>query len=225
MLLEAIDIHKSYGSVQVLKGVNLQLQEAEVLSVMGASGAGKSTLLHILGTLDTLDRGQLLFEGQPLHQASAKQLNQIRNRALGFVFQFHNLLPEFTALENAAMPALIQGMDKAEAYERAAYLLEYLGVAHRAKHEPGRLSGGEAQRVAVARALVNRPRLVLADEPSGNLDEANAIHLHELFLKLREDFRTAFIIVTHHKELAKMADRGVWLKDGMIAEEWQRRFV
>lgn len=225
MLLQAIDIHKSYGNVQVLKGVHLELQEAEVLSVMGASGAGKSTLLHILGTLDTPDRGQLLLDGKPLHRASAKQLNKIRNQDLGFVFQFHNLLPEFTALENAAMPALIQGMEKTEAYERAAHLLEYLGVAHRAHHEPGRLSGGEAQRVAVARALVNRPRLVLADEPSGNLDEANAVHLHELFLKLRDDFRTAFIIVTHHKELAKMADRGVWLNEGQIAEEWQRRFA
>lgn len=221
MLLRAVNIYKSYAGLEVLKGICIEVQPAEVVSITGSSGSGKSTLLHILGTLDQPDQGEVFFEQKDVNRIGHRRLSQLRNEQMGFVFQFHNLLPEFTAEENVAMPALIRGEKARSALERAADLLEHLGVGHRRRHEPSRLSGGEAQRVAVARALINRPKLVLADEPSGNLDEQNARLLHELFLQLRDTFGTAFVIVTHHRELARLADRGFYLHTGKLIQEWQ----
>jgi lipoprotein-releasing system ATP-binding protein len=218
-MLEAIDIVKQYGPLQVLQGASLSVAAGEVVSVVGASGAGKSTLLHILGTLDRPDAGLLRIDGQEVGRMPERALAQFRNRRLGFVFQFHNLLPEFSALENACMPALIAGKTPKEAEALAMPLLELLHVAGRARHKPSEMSGGEQQRVAVARALVNRPAVVFADEPSGNLDVANADDLHRLFFRLRDEMGQTFVIVTHNPAFADMADRKLRIAQGRVQEE------
>ena len=215
-MLIAKGIHKSYGSLEVLKGVDLEISKGEVVSIVGASGAGKSTLLHLLGTLDRPDRGELFLQDQNLLQLQGDALAEFRNSRIGFVFQFHNLLPEFTALENICIPGFIQGREEQELKKRAEELAEILGIRHRLDHKPSELSGGEQQRVAVARALINNPDLVFADEPSGNLDTSNARALHELFFKLRDTYQLSFVIVTHNEELAAKADRKVVMKDGRI---------
>ena len=215
-MLIAKGIHKSYGSLEVLKGVDLEISKGEIVSIVGASGAGKSTLLHLLGTLDRPDRGELFLHDQNLLQLQGDALAEFRNSRIGFVFQFHNLLPEFTALENICIPGFIQGREEKELKHRAEELAEILGIRHRLDHKPSELSGGEQQRVAVARALINNPDLVFADEPSGNLDTSNARALHELFFKLRDTFQLSFVIVTHNEELAAKADRKVVMKDGRI---------
>lgn len=215
-LLRATHISKKYGDLQVLKDVSLELNRGEIVSIVGSSGAGKSTLLHILGTLDQPDSGTLELQDTPLHELKGSKLAAFRNRHMGFVFQFHHLLPEFTALENICIPAWIAGTTKKEAAEKATILLEKLGLAGRGHHRPTELSGGEQQRVAVARALINQPALVLADEPTGNLDSHHARELHELFLQLREDLGNSFLIVTHNMELAAMSDRILQMKDGEI---------
>lgn len=207
---------KSYGALTVLKGVSLTIEKSEIVAIVGASGAGKSTLLHLLGTLDTPDRGQVRVQGKSLFAQSRPELAQFRNRHLGFVFQFHNLLPEFTALENVMIPGLIGQRPQAEVRSRAHELLALLGLTERASHKPSQLSGGEQQRVAVARALVNAPELVFADEPSGNLDSKNAADLHQLFFQLRKDFGFTFVIVTHNPEFAAMADRTLEMRDGKL---------
>lgn len=211
------NIRKSYGQLEVLKGIDLDIKQGEIISIVGSSGAGKTTLLQILGTLDLADSGTYLFNDENVFGKSEKQLAAFRNKNLGFVFQFHQLLPEFNALENVCMPAFIKGTDKKEAEERAKELLDYLGLSQRISHKPSELSGGEQQRIAVARALMNQPGLVLADEPSGNLDSTNANDLHRLFFDLREKFNQTFIIVTHNTELANMADRKLQMRDGLIA--------
>lgn len=216
MILEAQNVHKSYGSLKVLKGIDLGIKAGEVVSIVGSSGAGKTTLLHILGTLDTTDSGIVKLDDKNLSDLKGKELARFRNQKIGFVFQFHHLLPEFTALENVQIPVLIGGMNQREAKERAEKLLRKLGLAERMQHKPAELSGGEQQRVAVARALANNPAVVLADEPSGNLDSDNARELHKLFFKLREEFGQTFIIVTHNAELADMADRKLVMKDGKM---------
>ncbi|MBX2904260.1 MAG: ABC transporter ATP-binding protein [Chitinophagales bacterium] len=221
-MLRATNIEKSYGALQVLKGISLEVAQGEIVSLTGASGAGKSTLLHILGTLDKPDKGEVFLHDKNIFKQGEKQLATFRNSALGFVFQFHHLLPEFTALENVCMPAFIAGKDKKETQERAKELLALLNVAHRLQHKPAELSGGEQQRVAVARAFINKPSVILADEPSGNLDTANAQSLHELFFDLRKAFNQTFIIVTHNQELAQMADRCIHLKDGQIDHTYIR---
>ncbi len=213
-MIKAININKSYGDLHVLRDVNLEVQQGEVVSIVGASGAGKTTLLQILGTLDRPDSGRVIHGDTDVTTLNDNELARFRNRHIGFVFQFHNLLPEFTALENACMPALIAGRPMAEAKERAMELLTFLKIDGRASHKPAALSGGEQQRVAVARALINNPLVVLADEPSGNLDSAHARELHELFFSLREQYRQTFLIVTHNDELAAMADRKITIKDG-----------
>jgi lipoprotein-releasing system ATP-binding protein len=215
-LLRATHISKKYGDLQVLKDVSLELNRGEIVSIVGSSGAGKSTLLHILGTLDRPDTGTLELQDTPLHELKGSKLAAFRNRHMGFVFQFHHLLPEFTALENICIPAWIAGTPKKEAAEKASILLEKLGLAGRGHHRPTELSGGEQQRVAVARALINQPALVLADEPTGNLDSQHARELHELFLQLRDDLGNSFLIVTHNQELAGMSDRILHMKDGEI---------
>lgn len=215
-LLETQAIQKSYGALKVLKGIDIAINAGEVVSIVGSSGAGKTTLLHILGTLDTCDSGSIVIDGKNLASLKGKELARFRNNKIGFVFQFHHLLPEFTALENVQIPALIGGANRKEAKERATILLEKLGLAARLNHKPSELSGGEQQRVAVARALTNRPAVVLADEPSGNLDSDNARELHKLFFNLREEFGQTFIIVTHNTELANMADRKLVMKDGAL---------
>jgi lipoprotein-releasing system ATP-binding protein len=215
-MLIAKGIHKSYGSLEVLKGVDLDISKGEIVSIVGASGAGKSTLLHILGTLDRPDQGQLSLNGENLMQLKGDALAEFRNSRIGFVFQFHNLLPEFTALENICIPGFIQGREEKELNMRAEELGEILGIRHRLDHNPSELSGGEQQRVAVARALINNPDLVFADEPSGNLDTSNARALHDLFFKLRDTYNLSFVLVTHNEELAAMADRKVVMKDGRI---------
>ena len=217
-MLEIKDIKKSYGSLQVLKGINLTIEPAKVVTIVGASGAGKSTLLHILGTLDKPDSGEVIIDETSLYTMGEKQLSDYRNQHIGFVFQFHHLLPEFTAVENVALPALIAGKTKKEAELRAMELLDFLKLSDRASHKPSELSGGEQQRVAVARALVNNPGLILADEPSGNLDSENARKLHQLFFDLRDNFKQTFIIVTHNEELAQMSDRVIVMKDGLCEE-------
>jgi lipoprotein-releasing system ATP-binding protein len=216
-MLKAVELRKSYGALQVLKGVNLEVAEGEVVAIIGASGAGKSTLLHLLGTLDTPDQGMVFINGKDVYKQSAKDLAEFRNRNVGFVFQFHNLLPEFTTLENVMMPGLIAGQDVKVLTSKATALLERLGLKERLQHKPSELSGGEQQRTAVARALINSPGLVLADEPSGNLDSKNASELHHLFLELRKELKHTFIIVTHNLEFAAMADRKVEMKDGQVS--------
>ncbi len=215
-MVMAEGLTKSYGALQVLKGVSLTVKAGEVVAVVGASGAGKSTLLHLLGTLDYPDAGKLVINNTDVLRLDAKALADFRNRSVGFVFQFHNLLPEFTALENVMIPALIRGLSEDEARRRATNLLVMLGLGERAAHKPSALSGGEQQRTAVARALINNPALVLADEPSGNLDSANARELHNLFFELREKLKQTFVIVTHNTEFAAMADRQLEIRDGVI---------
>lgn len=210
------DIHKSYDALKVLKGISLSISSGEIVSIVGASGAGKSTLLHIMGTLDRPDSGVLQIAGTSTESLSDRKLSAFRNKNIGFVFQFHHLLPEFTALENVCIPAFIAGIGKKEAENRAKKLLISLGLADRMEHKPSALSGGEQQRIAVARALINQPAVVLADEPSGNLDSINAKELHKLFFRLREEFKQTFVIVTHNEELAEMADRRLIIKDGII---------
>jgi len=217
-MVEAIGIRKKYGSLEVLKDIHLKVGEGEIVSIVGASGAGKSTLLQILGTLDQADEGELIIRGESLLKLNKNALADFRNRHLGFVFQFHHLLPEFTALENACFPAFIQGMKKELAEQKAKELLERLGLKDRMQHKPSELSGGEQQRVAVARALINKPAVVFADEPSGNLDSKNSRELHELFFQLREELNQTFIIVTHNEELAAKADRCLTIRDGRIEE-------
>jgi len=195
-MLEAIDIYKSYGTVNVLKGVNAQINKGEIVSIVGKSGAGKSTLLHILGTLDQADKGQVLFNGKDISRLKAKELAQFRNEHIGFIFQFHHLLPEFSALENVCIPGIIQKSPLAQVEKRASELLDYLGLSDRLTHKPSQLSGGEQQRVAVARALINQPALIFADEPTGNLDTASSEELHQLLFQLRDDFQQTFVIVT-----------------------------
>lgn len=216
MMIQASGITKTYGSLQVLKGVDVTIERGEVVSIVGASGAGKSTLLHIIGTLDRADQGILKFQNKELTKMTSDQLALFRNKHIGFIFQFHNLLPEFTAIENVCIPAYIGGQSQQQAERRAKELLAFLKLDGRMDHKPGQLSGGEQQRVAVARALMNNPDVVLADEPSGNLDSNNARDLHQLFFDLREKFNQTFIIVTHNEELAKMADRVLVMKDGRL---------
>jgi lipoprotein-releasing system ATP-binding protein len=215
-MLQALNIYKNYGKLSILKGVNLSVHTGEIVSIVGASGAGKSTLLHIIGTLDKATKGKVLINKVDVTTLNAKALSAFRNLNLGFIFQFHHLLPEFTALENVCIPAFIAKKTKAEAEKRALFLLDILGLKDRAKHKPNTLSGGEQQRVAVARALVNNPALILADEPSGNLDSNTAKELHQLFFNLREQLHQTFIIVTHNDELANMADRKITMLDGLI---------
>lgn len=215
-MIRAENIQKRYGELEVLKGVSLEISEGEIVSIVGASGAGKSTLLHIIGTLDKADSGSVTIKGVEADKLKDKKLSDFRNTAIGFVFQFHHLLPEFTALENVCIPAFIAGKSEAEAQTKAKELLGFLGLADRADHKPSQLSGGEQQRVAVARALVNQPAVVLADEPSGNLDSQSAKELHQLFFDLRDKFNQTFVIVTHNEDLANMADRKLEMKDGQI---------
>lgn len=218
-MIKVENIHKSYGTLEVLKGINLRVAEGEVVSIVGASGAGKTTLLQIIGTLEKADKGTVTIGGTDVSRLSGNELARFRNRNIGFVFQFHHLLPEFTALENICMPALIQGRSLKDATPEAMQLLEFLKLTDRAQHKPSELSGGEQQRVAVARALINRPSVILADEPSGNLDSANAKELHQLFFDLRKQYNQTFIIVTHNEELARMADRKILMKDGQSKEQ------
>jgi len=215
-VIKTKDIHKSYGSLEVLKGIDLEIKKGEVISIVGASGAGKSTLLHLIGTLDRPSSGNIYFNNEEVSLLNDEKLSAFRNKHIGFVFQFHHLLPEFTALENVCIPAFIAGVKKKEAVEKAKSLLDYLKLSDRLEHKPAELSGGEQQRVAVARALINDPSVVLADEPSGNLDSASAVELHELFFQLREKFKQTFVIVTHNDQLANMADRKITIRDGII---------
>jgi lipoprotein-releasing system ATP-binding protein len=219
-MIKAHNIHKYYDSLQVLKGVDLHIEKGEIVSIVGASGAGKTTLLQILGTLDKPsieNETSLYINGEDILKMNDKMLSKFRNQHLGFIFQFHQLLPEFTALENVCIPAFIAGKEKSETEKEAKRLLDYLGLSHRIDHKPNALSGGEQQRVAVARALINKPLVIFADEPSGNLDTASAENLHQLFFKLREEFGQTFVIVTHNEELANMADRKLVMVDGLIS--------
>lgn len=218
-MLQATGIYKKYGKLEILKGVDLAVAKGEIVTILGASGAGKSTLLHIIGTLDKSDAGKVVIDGVNVSALSAAKLSAFRNQRLGFIFQFHHLLPEFTALENVCIPAFIAKKGKKESQVRALELLDLLGLSSRAEHKPAELSGGEQQRVAVARALINSPSLILADEPSGNLDSENALSLHSLFKDLRDQFSQTFIIVTHNEELGEMSDRKVFMKDGLIISE------
>lgn len=215
-MIEIKNIHKSYGTLEVLKGIDLVIPEHKVVSITGASGAGKSTLLHILGTLDLPDCGEVLYDNQNVAQLSSYRLATFRNRNIGFVFQFHHLLPEFNALENICIPAWIKGENKRDAEKRALKLLELLGLRERSTHKPSELSGGEQQRVSVARALINSPKVILADEPSGNLDTHTKCELHQLFFNLRDELKQTFVIVTHDRELADMSDLKISLRDGKI---------
>lgn len=213
-MIKGSNIHKSYDHLHVLKGVDIEISKGEVVSIIGKSGAGKSTLLHILGTLDHADEGAVIINDTDITQLSGRQLSEFRNSNIGFVFQFHHLLPEFTALENVCIPAFIAKTPETQARKRAAELLDYLGLSERLTHKPGELSGGEQQRVAVARALINSPSVVFADEPSGNLDTASSQELHQLIFQLRQEFSQTFVIVTHNQELAAMSDRRLEMKDG-----------
>ncbi|WP_298552168.1 ABC transporter ATP-binding protein [uncultured Algibacter sp.] len=218
-MVQAKNIHKYYGDLQVLKGVNIHIKKGEIVSIVGASGAGKTTLLHILGTLDKATSkadSEIIINNTQINSLKDKTLAKFRNEHLGFIFQFHQLLPEFTAIENVCLPAFIKGTKKADAEKRAKELLGFLGLSERYDHKPNELSGGEQQRVAVARALINNPEVIFADEPSGNLDSESAESLHNLFFKLRDEFGQTFIIVTHNKDLANMADRKLTMVDGEI---------
>lgn len=215
-MLRAENLTKIYGDLNVLKGVGLEIQQGEVVSIVGSSGAGKTTLLQLLGTLEKPDAGSLSIDGVVPFQLSAKKLAEFRNTSIGFIFQFHQLLPEFSAIENAILPALIQGKSASDAKKRATELFDLLGISHRLNHKPNELSGGEQQRVAVARSLINSPKVIFADEPSGNLDSQNSADLHQLFFDLRERFNQTFVIVTHNDSLANMADRKLVMQDGII---------
>lgn len=219
MMIEALNIEKSFGNLKVLKGIDFRAEESEVVSIMGASGAGKSTLLQILGTLSSPDNGTLRIDGTDVLSLGRKQISEFRNRRIGFVFQFHHLLPEFTSVENVMIPALIAGKKEREAKEEALKLLDSLGLSERTTHKPSELSGGEQQRVAIARALINRPAVLFADEPSGNLDSVTKTELHKLFFKLRDEFGQTIVIVTHDPELAGMCDRSLFMKDGVFVEQ------
>jgi len=216
MMLQAENIHKSYDDVKVLRGIDMQVERGELVSIIGKSGSGKSTLLQILGTLDKSDKGRVLINNYDVNAFTEKQMAAFRNKNIGFVFQFHHLLAEFSALENAMIPALISKKSKSEAEKAAKALLDYLGLSHRLTHKPSELSGGEQQRVAIARALINKPELVLADEPTGNLDTQTSEELHDLFLNLKKDFNQTFIIVTHNEKFAEISDRQIILEDGLI---------
>ncbi len=216
MMVFCKNLHKHYGHLHVVKGVNLEITPGEIVAIVGESGAGKSTLLQLLGTLDQPDAGEILINNTNIQQLSGKKLAQFRNQHLGFVFQFHQLLPEFTALENAMMPGLIAGASQKSAKARATEILEYLGLGDRLNHKPMQLSGGEQQRVAIARAQYNQPKVIFADEPTGNLDTANAEIIHQFFTKLRTDFNQTLVIVTHNMALANIADRTLRMKDGLL---------
>ncbi len=217
-MLEAKQIEKFYGKLQVLKGVDLNISKGEIVSIVGSSGAGKSTLLHILGTLDAPNKGQVFLKGERIDMLKGNALAKFRNKNIGFIFQFHHLLPEFSALENVCIPGWIAGKKKKEVTQKATELLKTLGLGNRLDNKPHQLSGGEQQRVAVARALINDPAIVMADEPTGNLDSANGRELHKLFIELRDKFQQTFLIVTHNEELAAMSDRVVHMRDGLIVE-------
>ena len=219
MMIEALNIEKSFGNLKVLKGIDFRAEKSEVVSIMGASGAGKSTLLQILGTLSSPDNGTLRIDGTDVLSLGRKQISEFRNRRIGFVFQFHHLLPEFTSVENVMIPALIAGKKEREAKEEALKLLDTLGLSERTTHKPSELSGGEQQRVAIARALINRPAVLFADEPSGNIDSVTKTELHKLFFKLRDEFGQTIVIVTHDPELAVMCDRSLFMKDGVFVEQ------
>lgn len=219
MMIEALNIEKSFGNLKVLKGIDFRAAKSEVVSIMGASGAGKSTLLQILGTLSSPDNGTLRIDGTDVLSLGRKQMSEFRNRRIGFVFQFHHLLPEFTSVENVMIPALIAGKKEREAKEEALKLLDTLGLSERTAHKPSELSGGEQQRVAIARALINRPAVLFADEPSGNLDSVTKTELHKLFFKLRDEFGQTIVIVTHDPELAGMCDKSLFMKDGVFVEQ------
>ena len=221
-MLKAENITKSYGSLQVLKGIDMEVKGGEILSIVGASGAGKSTLLHILGSLDKPDTGIVTFFDQNISSMKGSNLSSFRNKHIGFIFQFHNLLPEFTALENVCIPGFLSKRNEKEVIEKAKSLMEKLGISHRMQNKPSQLSGGEAQRTAVARALINSPSIIFADEPSGNLDSKNAEELHHLFFQLRDEMQQTFVIVTHNESLAEMADRKIEMKDGRIWNETLR---
>lgn len=220
-MIKIKDIHKSFGSLEVLKGIDLTINKGEVVSIIGPSGAGKTTLLQIIGTLDRPDKGTVEINGEDVSRLSKKKLSDFRNKHIGFVFQFHQLLPEFTAIENIMIPALIGGASKKAAKQRAEELLEFMGLSERASHKPAELSGGEKQRVAVARALVNNPDVILADEPSGSLDSKNKAELHQLFFDLRDKFGQTFVIVTHDEQLASITDRTIKMRDGLLDIESQ----
>lgn len=215
-MIRASNIHKSYGDLHVLKGIDLSVDKGEIISIVGKSGAGKSTLLHILGTLDLPDQGNLELNDMNVSKLNQKELAKFRNRNIGFIFQFHHLLNEFSAEENVAIPAFIAGHPKQKSIKRAKELLDYLGLAERISHKPNELSGGEQQRVAVARALMNEPSVVFADEPTGNLDKATSNDLHNLLLRLRKEMNQTFVIVTHNEELANLSDRTITMEDGLI---------
>ncbi|NML20669.1 ABC transporter ATP-binding protein [Pseudoflavitalea sp. G-6-1-2] len=218
-MLSATGIQKSYGQLWVLKGVDITIRQGEIASIVGPSGSGKSTLLHILGTLDTPDEGIINIDGSKINSLNDKQVAAFRNKHIGFVFQFHHLLPEFSAVENVCIPGWIAGRKKKEVHDRAIHLLNTLGLSERINNKPNELSGGEQQRVAVARALINSPKVVFADEPTGNLDSANARELHQLFFDLRKELNQTFLIVTHNEELAQMSDRILHMKDGKIIDQ------
>jgi lipoprotein-releasing system ATP-binding protein len=215
-MITATNIHKSFNGLEVLKGIDLEINKGEIVAIVGASGAGKTTLLQIIGTLDKPTSGQVMLNGVNVHQLTEKKLSAFRNKHIGFVFQFHHLLPEFTALENLCIPAFIAGVNRKQAENRAKELLDFLHLTERSTHKPSELSGGEQQRVAVARALMNNPDIILADEPSGNLDSINARELHSLFFDLRKEFNQTFVIVTHNKEFADMSDRKLTIADGKM---------
>lgn len=215
-MIKASGIHKSFNGLNVLKGIDIEISKGEIISIVGASGAGKSTLLHILGTLDKPDKGRIEIEGTSVLDLNDKKVSVFRNNRIGFVFQFHHLLPEFTALENICIPAFIKGESRKQAESKAMKLLSYLNLTERRDHKPSQLSGGEQQRVAVARALINEPAIILADEPSGNLDSASSTDLHNLFLELRAQLNQTFVIVTHNKDLAALSDRILTIRDGII---------
>ena len=224
-MIEIKGITKSFGSLQVLKGIDLNIEKGEVVSIVGPSGAGKTTLLQIIGTLDKADSGEITINRVDINSLSKARLSDFRNKQIGFVFQFHQLLPEFTALENIMIPAFIAGVSKSDAKRRAEELLQFMGLSDRASHKPNELSGGEKQRVAVARALVNNPAVILADEPSGSLDSKNKEELHQLFFKLRDEFGQTFVIVTHDEHLAAITDRTIHMEDGLLAQEINKKEI